>query len=212
VIRTLARIAALLLLAAIPLAAQDSDPLSRLDPGNRFAVEKLLDSARTLGLPDRPLLSVAYEGISKHADGRRIVAAVRHKLAGMRDARVALGPMLSESEMSAAADVLQAGVPADELGKFRTARAGRPLAYALVVLGDLITRGVPADEASSTIVGLWQKGAADADFIGLWHGVEQDILQGQSPGAALEQRAREFPGRTLPGKLPPAGPPETPSP
>ncbi len=206
-----ARVGALLLLAAAPLAAQESDPLDRLDPTSRFAVESLVDSARTLGLPAKALLSVAYQGISMRVDSRRIVRAVRQKFEGMRDARSALGSSLSEAEISAAADVLQAGVPADQLQRFRSARPGRPLAYALVVLGDLITRGVPVDEASSTIAQLWQKGAGDADFYGLWRGVEQDILQGQSPGAALQQRAREFPGRAPPGKLPPNARPETPS-
>lgn len=207
----LARVGALVLLLAPPLAAQDTDPLDRLDQSSRYAVQSLVDSAQTLGLPSKPLLSVAYQGISMHVDGRRIVRAVRQKLAGMLDARGALGTSLSEAEISAAADVLQAGVPTDQLQRFRGAKPGRPLAYALVVLGDLITRGVPVEEASSTIAQLWQRGAGDADFYGLWRGVEQDILQGQSPGAALQQRAREFPGRAPPGKLPPNGRPETPS-
>lgn len=208
---TLLLAAALVAPLATPLAAQDPDPLDRLDQASRYQVESLIDSARVLGLPARALLSVAYEGISKHADSRRIVRAVRDKLQGMRNARNALGPSLSEAELSAAADVLQAGVPAQQLERFRSSRPGRPLAYALVVLGDLITRGVPVEEASSTIAQLWQRGAGDADFYGLWRGVEQDILQGQSPGAALQQRAREFPGRAPPGNLPPNGRPETPS-
>ena len=208
-----ARFGALLLLAAAPVAAQSvsPDPLDRLDQTSRYAVESLVDSAQTLGLPSKALLSVAYQGISMRVDGRRIVRAVRQKLQGMLDARAALGPSLSEAELSAAADVLQAGVPADQLQRFRSTRPGRPLAYALVVLGDLITRGVPIEEASATIAQLWQKGAGDADFSGLWRGVEQDILQGQSPGAALQQRAREFPGRAPPSKLPPNARPETPS-
>lgn len=208
-----ARIGAILLLAAAPVAAQTAspDPLDRMDQTSRFTVEALIDSAQALGLPSKALLSVAYQGVSMHVDGRRIVRAVRQKFQGMLDARAALGPSLSESELSAAADVLQAGVPADQLKRFRSARPGGPLAYALVVLGDLITRGVPVEEASSTIAQLWQKGAGDADFYGLWRGVEQDILQGQSPGAALQQRAREFPGRASPSNLPPNVRPETPS-
>ena len=208
-----ARLGAMLLLTAAPVAAQtvSPDPLDRMDQTNRYAVEALVDSAQAIGLPSKALLSVAYQGISMHVDGRRIVRAVQQKFQGMLDARAALGPELSESELSAAADVLQAGVPAAQLKRFRSVRPGRPLAYALVVLGDLITRGVPVEEASSTIAQLWQKGAGDADFYGLWRGVEQDILQGQSPGAALQQRAREYPGRASPGNLPPNVRPETPS-
>ncbi len=207
-----ARLAALVLLApAIPLHAQDVDKMARLDPTTRYGIESLLDSANALGLPVAPLLSVTYQGIAHKADGRRIVSAVRQKFTAMKSARLALGD-ISEAELSAAADVLQAGVRADQLGRFKSPpKVGRPLTQALVVLGDLITRGVPVEEASSTIAQLWQKGAGDADFYGLWHGVEEDILQGQSPGAALQQRAREFPGRGAPSKLPPNGRPETPS-
>jgi hypothetical protein len=211
------RLAVLLLGVSAPLAvAQEVDPLAKLDPNSRFQIELILDSARNAGLPSRPLRSKAYEGVAKRANPRSIVTAVRTLYANMKVARSALGTEISEDEFSAAATVLQAGVPVGTLTKFRTERAGKPLLRALIVLGDLITRGVPRDEASSTIVQLWQDGAGDADFYGLWKGVEQDILSGQSPGAALQQRAREFPGRT-PDKLsqPPTArapeQPETPS-
>jgi len=52
---------------------------------------------------------------------------------------------------------------------------------------------------------LWQRGAGDGDFYGLWKSVEQDILSGQNPGTALQQRVREIPVRVTPGsKIPPA--------
>lgn len=193
-----------------PLAAQDTDPLARLDPANRFAIEMIVDSAHAAGLPTRPLLSKAFEGIAKRADQRRVVLAVRALAGALRDARTALGPSLNETEWSAAASALQAGVPLPVLARFRPEKPGKPLARALVVLADLITRGVPVDVASSTMVQLWQRGAGDADFYGLWHEVEQDILSGSNPGAALQQRARELPdrsGQSLPN--PSARPPET---
>lgn len=208
------QLARLLTLAAlalpVPVAAQDPDPLSRLDPANRFAIEMIVDSAHAAGLPTRPLLSKAFEGIAKRADQRRIVVAVRSLYGALRDARTALGTQLTETEWSAAASALQAGVPVQVLSRFRPEKPGKPLARALVVLADLITRGVPVDVASSTMVQLWQRGAGDADFYGLWHDVEQDILSGSNPGAALQQRARELPdrsGQSIPS--PTARPPET---
>ncbi len=208
----LARLLALAaLVAPIPLAAQDPDPLARLDPANRFAIEMIMDSAHAAGLPTHPLLSKAFEGVAKRADQRRIVAAVRSLAGALREARTALGPSLSETEWSAAASAIQAGVPTQVLARFRPEKPGKqPLARALVVLADLITRGVPVDVASSTMVQLWQRGAGDADFNGLWHEVEQDILSGSNPGAALQQRARELPdrsGQSIPN--PTARPPET---
>lgn len=207
------RVALVLLCVSAPMAlAQEVDPLAKLDPNSRYQIELILDSARTGGLPARPLLSKAYEGVSKRASARNIVTAVRSLYQNMKIARGALGTSISEDEFSAAATVLQAGVPVSTLTKFRGDHGGKPLLRALIVLGDLITRGVPREEASSAIVKLWQDGAGDADFYGLWKGVEQDILSGQAPGAALQQRAREFPGRT-PDKLsqpPTARPPEQP--
>ena len=92
----------------------------------------------------------------------------------------------------------------EAVAKFRGERSGKPLTRALVVLTDLIQRGVPIPEASSAIMQLWQRGAGDGDFHGLWKNVEQDILSGQNPGTALEQRMREIPARVTPGtKIPP---------
>jgi hypothetical protein len=187
------------------LAAQEPDPLARLDPNTRFIVEVIIDSARVAGVPTRPLMLKALEGAAKRADNRRIIAAVRSVFHAELDVRVALGSTLNESEWASAVSALQAGVPLEALAKFRGERAGKPLTRALVVLTDLIQRGIPVPEASSAIMQLWQRGAADGDFYGLWKNVEQDILSGQNPGTALQQRVREIPVHVTPGsKLPPA--------
>lgn len=200
--------AATMLLGAVqPLAlfAQDPDPLSRLDPQTRFTVELIIDSARVSGVPTRPLMLKALEGQAKHVDNRHIIAAVRSTFRSLLDVRVALGTTLSESEWTAAASALQAGVPLEGLAKFRGDRNGRPLLRALVTLTDLIQRGVPVPEASSAILQLWSRGAGESDIYGLWKRVDEDIHSGQNPGAALEQRMREVPVHVTPGsKIPPA--------
>lgn len=205
--RFIACAASVLVLAMQPLAllAQDPDPLSRLDPNTRFIVEVIIDSARVAGVPTRPLMLKALEGSAKHADNRHIVAAVRSVFHAELDVRVALGSALNESEWAAAVSALQSGVPLESLAKFRGEHAGKPLTRALVTLTDLIQRGVPIPEASSAILQLWYRGAGEADIYGLWKNVEQDILSGQNPGMALQQRVREYPGRLTPGsKIPPA--------
>ena len=215
--RSAVRRFALLLLAVVwatplaPAIAQEPNPLSKLDPESRFQIELILDSARTLGIPTRPLLSKTYLGISRGAKSRDIVKVVRAFFNASKDVHPALGPSLSEDEFTAAATAIYTGVPASALSKFRPDRAGKPLLRVLVVLGDLITRGVPRDEASSTMVRLWKDGAGDSDFYGLWKGVEQDILSGQNPGTALQQRARDLSGRSS-DKVPQsvARPPEQP--
>ena len=211
--RALLRATALLVAAAALSGAQEArdltaEPLARLDPTTRYAVEMLLDSARLAGLPYGPLESTALEGLSKHASGRDIVAAVRRKFRALGLARVALGMSATTDELTAAAGVLRVGVAAAELSRLAATREGKALTVPLVVLADLITRGVPRDTASITILQLWQHGAADDDFLGLWRSVERDIVSGTDPGVALLNRARQIPTKGPPSVVPPAVRPE----
>ena len=204
----LLRVVALLALSTV-LGAQDArvragEPLSRLDPGTRFAVELLLDSARRAGLPYQPLESKALEGISKRASGRAIVTAVRRVYRTLSQARAALGPTATADELTAAAGAIRVGITSAQLSQLGAARDGKALTVPLVVLADLVTRGVPRDTASVTISQLWQAGAADDDFLGLWRGVERDIVSGTDPGVALLNRARQIPARG-PSAVPPTG-------
>jgi hypothetical protein len=192
------------------IPARDFDPTSYLDQSARYAIDLLIDSARVAGLPTAPLESKAREGIAKRVDSRRIVAAVRSVFHSLRDARTAIGTGASPDELEAAASVLRVGVTPNELSRLAQTRREKQLTVPLVVLADLVTRGVPRDTASLTIFQLWQHGAADEDFLGLWRGVERDIVSGTAPGAALLNRAREVPDRGSPPAAPPAagGPPE----
>ena len=201
----------LLLALAGSVSAQDTssrqrdlDPLARLNEATRYAVELLLDSARVAGLPTAPLESKALEGISKRADGRRIVVAVRAVFRSLRDARAALGAGATPDELKAASGALQVGITQGELAQLAKGKRDKPVTVPLVVLADLVTRGVPRDTASQTIFQLWQRGAADDDFLGLWRGVERDIVSGTAPGVALLNRAREIPSRGPPPAAPPA--------
>lgn len=201
--RGVLRAAGLLVAGASLLLAQETrerpaDPMSRLDPQTRYAVELLLDSAQRAGLPYGPLESKALEGIAKRASGREIVVAVRRVYRTLREARAALGPAATADELTAAANVLRVGIRAADLTQLAATRNGKPLTIPLVVLADLVWRGVPKDTASSTILQLWRDGAADDDFLGLWRGVERDIVSGTDPGVALLNRARLVPSRGPP--------------
>lgn len=198
-VRALIATLCILMMPLGPGAAQEPQLLARLDPASRYTIEVLLDSAARLGLPPEALLSKTLEGISKGAPAPRIVTVVRRYFAALRSARATLGPEATVDELSAAAGALQAGVDPKSIVNLRSSRKGSILTP-LVVLADLVSRGVPSDDASTAIVGMSQKGAVDSDFMGLRRGVEQDILGGSPPGAALDRRAREFPGRA-----PPAG-------
>ena len=209
-------------LLALPIAypataAQEPDPLSRLDPTSRYAIEVMMDSAGRVGLPPEALLSKTLEGIRKGVPSARVVSVVRRYFGLLRDARAALGPETTLDELTAAAGALLAGVDQPSLAKLRSSRKNRSILTALVVLTDLVSRGVPSTDASSAILRWLQNGAGDSDFMGLWKGVEQDIISGAPPAAALDRRAREIPGRAPPGgRLPATAPgpqrsPENPS-
>jgi hypothetical protein len=188
-------------------SAQEPDPLSRLDPSSRYAIEVMMDSAGRVGLPPEALLSKTLEGIRKGHPSARVVQVVRRYFGHLRDARAALGPDASPDELTAAAGALLAGVDQSSLAKLRPSRKNRSILTPLVVLADLVSRGVPSSDASSAIIRWLQGGAADSDFMGLWKGVEEDIISGAPPAAALDRRAREIPGRAPPGgRLPPTAP------
>lgn len=197
-----------MLLSPRPGLAQDPDPLVRLDPNSHFAVDLIIDSAKAEGLPTNPLLSRALEGINRKMDGRKIVEVVRRQLGYLRTAHSALGGV-SGDELTAAAAVVEAGAKPGQLAVFRVRYKGRSDLAAFTYWADLITRGVPSEDASSAITKLWQDGADDATFLSLWKSVQSDILQGLNPGAALQNRIRETPGRAPTGKTPPDGPQET---
>jgi len=197
----------LLLLSSAPMLGQvpqSRDPLARLQPNVRYRIELLVDSARLYGVPTGPLQSKALEGAAKRADGRAIVLEVSRVLRSLRDARAALGTKVTDDELAAAAGAIRVGITQTELASLARSREEKVLTVPLVVLTDLVTRGVPRDTASVTIFQLFQRGADDGDFLGLWRGVERDIVSGTDPGQALLNRAREVPSRGPPPVSPPA--------
>jgi hypothetical protein len=156
-------------------------------------------------LSDRPLWSKTLQGIRLGVDNRKIVDAVRKKFANLRTAFAVLGPV-GDSELDAAAAVLEAGAKPGQLAVFKQRQKGRSDLDAFTVWADLINRGVPGDEASSAIAKLWEDGADEATYRRLWNEVQADISQGLNPGAALQARVRATPVRPAAAK--PPTPPE----
>lgn len=194
-------VGAFLLLSAPAASAQD--PIFKLDASSRSVLDLVMDSAMAAGLPNRSILSRALEGIAKKADNRRIVDAVRRRLISLRTARARLGDV-NDDELEAAASVLEAGAKPEELERFRSRPQGRTELEAFTVWADFLARGVPRADAFSAINKLWLDGADEATFHSLWNNVQTDILQGLSPGIALQNRIRETPQRapTSAGKPP----------
>ena len=188
--RSLVLFTVALLCAPVALHAQDARLDARLDARTRDAVVALIDSARTEGIQSEPLVQKALEGASKHADGPRILTAVRLLAGELGDARAALGPSSTDAEVIAGASALHAGIAPAALSRMRATRTHGSLTVALAVLSDLIARGVPGDTATTVISALTGAGAPDAELLRFQQGVERDIAQGATPAAALGVRAK----------------------
>jgi hypothetical protein len=193
---------------------------AHLAPDTRAAIQRILDSARVSGLPTAPLVDKASEGVLKGADDRRIVMAVQTLLRQLTDARAILGGVSDVALLGATASALQAGVPASELRRLVSPAEGVPsdsraLVGALVTLVDFVAKRVPPVTASASIEQLLKHHATEDHFVALRSEVEQDILAGQVPEAALAARTRARvrvldgvpPGdRVLPRRPPPGAP------
>jgi hypothetical protein len=190
-VRPTCALAAMLLAAALPLRAQQTRERlpDRLQPPTRTTIVQLADSLRSAGLPDTPLYSKAAEGVLKGADDARILTAVRSLARELGEAREALGSEASEAEIVAGASALHAGVPAADLRRMRDRQprgSSRSLAVPLTVLADMITRGVPPNDAAASVNALLARRLDDAEFQALRVGIEHDISAGRHPGAATQ--------------------------
>ena len=195
----IALLASLALLGAVDGHA-DARLAARLDAGTAAEVERLVDTARSEGLPTESLVSKALEGEAKGASGERIVAAVRAQLSALSAARAALGPASSEAEIVAGAGAVLAGVSGDSLARLRAVRPGKPLVVPLVVLADLVARRVPSEAAATAVLAVSRAGGRDADLLRMRERVERDIAGGMMPANAALTRARRWaPGLRVPG-------------
>lgn len=168
----------------------------RLNATTRAAIERLADSLRRANVPADPLYDKAAEGVLKGADDERILRAVRSLAGELTLARSALGSTATAAEVLAGASAVHAGVPAEHLrslaGERGTGSRSAPLAVPLTVLADLVTRRVPPNVATASVVALIARGAADDDFAALRAEVQRDISSGLAPDAAAQARTQAF--------------------
>lgn len=171
-------------------SAQDARLVAQLDAATQQRVSAVIDRARAASLPVEPLVDKALEGARKRAPAARIVEAVTGLAARLDSSRAALGAGSTEAELVAAAAALQAGVGTRVLSQLRHERAGKSLAVPLVVLGDLVTRGVPHDTASALILLVAHEGLGDETLLAIQRDVQRDVRDGAHPATAAAIRAR----------------------
>lgn len=184
------------LLVAAPLAVRAQATTlpatalpARLGAPARDSIERIADTLRAAGVPPTPLYDKAAEGLLKNAPDARIVVVVRSLAHDLLQVRGTLGPSASLNDLMSAASALHAGVPLPAIERLRAKPGAPPLALSYIVLADLVTRGVPASTAVSSVETLLAHGAGDAELSAFRTGVERDLLAGRDPAASTAARA-----------------------
>lgn len=222
-----------LVAAAGALMAQTPavDPTARLrevlpaDVAERVIAR--IEAARARELPAQALenraLKFASRGIAP-ADVERAVGEHAVRLERAQVALQAVRPAAAPPEVEAGAEAMRQGVDGAAVSELaRTAPSGRSLAVPLFVLGSLVERGLPSDEALTRVRERLQQRASDAELerlpMNVARGGEGAPGRERAAGAGRPAGTPAGPpagvpangGRpTLPGKRPPVAPPGRP--
>ena len=180
-------------------------------------------AARQRGLPEQAIANRALKFASRGVAARDIERSVTDHIARMDRSRAALdaarGRRASGDEIEAGSEAIRQGVDGANVSELaRSAPSGRSLAVPLYVIGSLVDRGLPSDEALRRVLERLQQRASDRDLerlpdqavaargrrpatAGRPEGVGRPSLPPQAGGAAAGRPA---------GAGPPAGVPANP--
>ncbi len=207
--------AVLAFLLASGVRAQD--PLVRLrqvvsqEVADRVAAT--MERARRQGLPHAVIAARVLEGVAKGAAGGRLVEAAVRALAGLENARAALeagGRVPAAVEIEAAAQAMELGVDGQAVASLaQSSPSGRSLVVPFAVLGGLVARGLPADQAVEAVRARLELRASDAEISRLPDRAAEFLAAGLDPARAGLALARERAGFQVPVSAIPvvAGPP-----
>ena len=109
-------------------------------------IEAVVEEARRNGVPVAPLYDKAIEGAAKNVPAARVLPALREYSGRMERAQGLLGGTREVAWVVAGADALLKGVAGEALTSIGQ-DAGARTPVALMVMGDLMEAGVPAERA-----------------------------------------------------------------
>lgn len=164
----------------------------QLDPATSAFVDSAAAELEAVGLPGGPLRNKALEGASKGAAPEAIRAAVARLAGRLRTAAEALGTRRTESELVAAAALLDLGIEPRGIEELRAARQDGSIASALIGVAFLVQRGATEKASTEIVRAMLAASAGDADFVRFQRLVEQDLRSGAGIGGAAQARARAF--------------------
>ena len=171
--------------------------------------------ARAHELPAQALENRALKFASrgeKPEDVEKAVAEHADRLQKSKDALEAgRGTRPSDEEVEAGAEALRQGVDGSQVSAFaKAAPHDRPLAVALYVIGSLVNRKLPADDALKAVLDRLNAKASDAELEKLPRTLPAQAAEGQSHKPAAVGRdlaATKRPGGAAAGGGPPSGVP-----
>jgi hypothetical protein len=171
---TAASILALTTISPIAAAQSSAD-----DPSTRLAavlpadvarqVLSVIDAARADHLPSDALANRSLKFAARGIDPQNIAHAATDQLTRLRSARDILRsarPASPDSdEIEAGAEALRQGVQGSDVARLaQSAPSGRSLAVPLYVIGSLVSRGLPSDQALQRVQTKLAARASDADI------------------------------------------------
>jgi hypothetical protein len=180
---------ALLLLPDSAVAQRETWPAG-LRGDVTAALQSELRRAESAGLPGRALILKALEGRSKGATDEQILKAVVALHERLAVAAEIFGTDHGEDVLLAAAAAMHAGVGRNALRTLSTTTRQDALDMALVVVGDLIRRGVPTETATQAVLSLGEAGVDALVLNEVRRSVDDDIRTGLTPAHATEVRLR----------------------
>ncbi|HSA54646.1 MAG TPA: hypothetical protein VLE53_03030 [Gemmatimonadaceae bacterium] len=217
-----------LVLAVSGVAAQTPayDPSDRLrevlpaDVADRVLAK--IAEARARGLPAQALEQRALKFASRGVNPAAIEQSVSDHSQRMEHARSVIerarGAAAVDDEVDAGAEALRMGVDGAAVSELaRSAPSGRSLAVPLLVIGSLVDRGLPSDDALQRVLDRLQARVTDAELEGMPGAVPagkpavtgQDLAGQKRPEAAGPGRAAgpptSVPGNAGAGARPTAG-------
>ena len=178
----------LVLLAASPgvLLTQDArmDRIREAFPAETVTeIEGILTRAEAAGVPTGPLLDKALEGAAKRVPPDRVVTAISSYAGRLGEARSMIGLDRSTMDVMAGADAVRRGVPPATVRTLAQEHHGE-LTVPLVVMGDLVEAGVPADHAYRVVRNALEKEHTSDEMLAIPWAVRRLMHEGQSADQA----------------------------
>lgn len=155
----------------------------------------VIELARSRGLPVEPLENRALKFAARGVHPDSIEKSVVEHEARMERAKVAIeqarGGKAAADEVEAAAEAIRKGLDGAKITELaKSASSGRSLAVPLYVLGGLLDRGLPSDDAIQRVVDKLRARSSDRELEKL----SSDVPPG---GGSQNQQTRDNNGRAV---------------